>query len=254
VGQDPSDPPLLEYTFLQVGVEDGLTDMSGNCGNLTSAVGPYAIDDGLLERQLSDQSILDFNRAIRIRTEAGNDSLTVPATIDLLNRNTNKTIRSTFFVSATTKRVQNRQWEYEPRGDFEMPGVPGTGSEIRLQWLQPGGSKTPSALPTGSAIDEVIVNGHPYSVSLVDVSNPGIFIDGRELGWDPSRKPTELDNNTSLMATLEGIRRAGTEMMGLDPTKPSVPKIVIVFAAECTDRHIDCQVSNARLSEKDLRD
>ena len=246
VQREPPTPPPLEYTFLQVGVADGEVDMSGNCGNLTAAVGPYAVESELMRDQLQDQSILDLTRGIRISTQDSafqpQEILAVPATVDLWNRNTNKVIRSTFWVSHIERGLQS-QWNFEPRGNFEMPGVPGTGSEIRLQWLKPGGSKTASTLPTGSATDSVTVKGRTFSVSLVDVSNPGIFIDGRELGWDPSWKPTELDSNTDLMETLDQIRRAGTEKMGLDPNKPSVPKIVLVFPSKAEDRHIDCQVS-----------
>ena len=216
--------------------------MSGNCGNLTAAVGPYAVEISLLVDQLRQHSILDLTRGIRINTQGRLYRYAVPATVELWNRNTDKIIRSTFWVSLDQRSSQER-WNFEPRGHFEMPGVPGTGSEIRLQWLKPGGSKTTSTFPTGSASESVNVNGRTFAVSLVDVSNPGIFVDGRELGWDPSRKPTELDDNPDLMATLDQIRQAGTKKMGLDPKKPSVPKIVMVFPSNSDDRHIDCQVS-----------
>lgn len=228
--------PHVAYTFLQVGVQDGAVDMSGNCGNLTSAVGPYAIDLGHLRRQYAN--ILDYNRASWIKQPSRADRCAVPATVNLLNSNTNKIIRSTFMVS---QGQDLQQWKFEPRGNFAMPGVPGRASEISLQFLNPGGSKTSGTLPTGNPVDSIEVADRIFAVSLVDISNPGIFIDGRELGWDPTRKPTELDADTTLMATLEQIRRMGARMMGLDPDKPSIPKIVLVFPSENSDIHVHCQ-------------
>ncbi|ETN44112.1 uncharacterized protein HMPREF1541_10662 [Cyphellophora europaea CBS 101466] len=210
----------IQYTFFQVGVTDGLLDMSGNCGNLTSAVGPAAIDAGLLDAHLEDP-----------RTRV---------TFRLLNLNTNQVIQSTFSVSRPESQP-GAPWRFEPRGNFTMPGVAGTGSEITLRWLSPGGSKTTAALPTGRPLDQVEVEGQNYNVSLVDVSNPGIFISGADLGWDPARNPDELDAQPNLMEKLEVIRRKGAAMMGLDPDKPSIPKIVLVYRPRSAETHIDCQ-------------
>lgn len=237
--------PHVQYTFIQVGVEDGALDMSGNCGNLTSAVGPCAIDSGQLQQQLRDREnepILDFGRAYKIREQGKPTYCAVPVTVNLLNNNTRKLVRSTFVVSRPYE--SDSAWRFEPRGRFSMPGVPGTGSEIKLQFLNPGGSKTPDKLPTGNPVDTIRVGAQDYTVSLVDISNPGIFIDGRVLSWDMSRKPAELDSQTSLMQTLEEIRRKGAEMMGLDPEKPSIPKIVLVFPSTSDRRHLDCQVGD----------
>lgn len=235
--------PHVAYTFLQVGVEDGVVDMSGNCGNLTSAVGPFAVDSAQLTHQLLDsgsESMMAFDRAYKIEEQGRPPYCAVPIAVNLLNYNTGKVIRSIFSVSRPYG--SDSPWKFEPRGQFSMPGVPGKGSEIKLQWIDPGGSKTSSALPTGNPLDMIQVGGQTYSVSLVDVSNPGVFIDGRTLGWDLSRKPTELDSDTRLMQTLEDIRRRGAEMMGLDPSKPSIPKIVLVFPSDSDTRHLDCQV------------
>lgn len=235
----------VDYTFIQVGVEDGELDFSGNCGNLTAAVGPHAVNSDML--RLNENS-LTLEDAMRISDSSQRpDRIAVRASFLIHNTNTKKVIRCTFMVSRANSKLST--WTFEPRGTYTMPGVPGEGSEIRLQWLNPGGSKTASTLPTGNPTDVITVDGSEYNVSLVDISNPGIFIYGRDLGWDSRRSPDDLNSQTTLMTLLETIRRKGAETMGLNPNAQAVPKIVMVFPGSANN-HIDCQAISMQKAHK----
>ena len=86
--------------------------------------------------------------------------------------------------------------------------------------------------------------------SLVDVTNPGIFVNGCALGWTHSATPDELNAQTDLMSRLELIRRRGTEMMGLDPNNAAVPKIVLVYPPASNDVDITCQTLSMETAHK----
>lgn len=214
----------IDYTFFQIGIKDGRLDMAGNCGNLSAAVGPFALDAGIYAagNQSSDTS--------------GQPRQDRQITMRMRNTNTKKIIEATFkscFI--------NGYWQFQHLGDATIDGVASTASKITLSFLDPEGSKTASALPTGNPIDTIEVGNLSIEASLVDVSNPGIFINGSEIGWRPNATPEELNANQSLLNTLEEIRRRGTEMMGLDPNISSIPKIVLLFPPTTDNIDITCQ-------------
>lgn len=198
----------VDFEFVQVVIDDGSLDLASNCGNMTAAIGPFAVDNGLAKLQ-----------------NTGDPSQPTSATVRIYNTNTKKVIHSTFPVTGRTPK-------FYPRGNTRMDGVPGTGSRISLSFLSPGGTQTNKTLPTDDAttlLDTKDVSGSSVQVSLVDVANPGVYVDGGKLGIDPDTRPEELDQNRKMMDLLERIRREGAEKMGLDPDIASVPKIVIVF-------------------------
>src|SRR5437868_6315660 len=139
----------VDYTFAQVSVTQPVVDWGGNCGNLSAAVGPYAVDAGLVEAE---------GELVSLR---------------LFNTNTQKTIVS--HVPVVDRRAA-------VSGDYAIPGVPGTGARVVLDFLDPAGSVTGSLLPTGRTRDEVRVgDGRTFSVSVVDAANPVVFLLAREL-------------------------------------------------------------------------
>jgi 2-methylaconitate cis-trans-isomerase PrpF len=207
----PSRPEVadVDYTFVQVGIKDGVLDKAGNCGNLSSLVGPMGLNEGLV----TEPSLETV------------DGQTI-ASVRIFNTNTSKVIVSRFAVEGTPPR-------YTPHGDYVMDGVPGTGNRITLRFLDPAGAKTGKALPTGNAVDVLTLeDGSTIPASLVDVSNPGVFVRAGDLGLaDPEGlTPDIVEADPALKAKLAQIRRAGTSAMGLDPTIESVPKIVILFS------------------------
>ncbi|QPP07502.1 hypothetical protein G4Z16_15150 [Streptomyces bathyalis] len=193
----------VTYEFGQVSIDRPLVDRTGTCGNMSAAVGIFAVDEGLVPA-------------------------TDPVTqVKFLNINTGK---------AVTAHVPTRDGRFDPAGDFAMPGVPGTGSSIRLDYLHPGGAVTGSLLPTGQTVDKVEVPGiGTVEMSVVDAANPLLFVRWEALGLTGRELPDEIDSDPELLARLELVRASagvhiGTATSAGDATKrtPSVPKLALV--------------------------
>ncbi|PNP55602.1 hypothetical protein THARTR1_04126 [Trichoderma harzianum] len=205
-----------EFTFVQVGIRDGALDLAGTCGNMSAIVGPAAWDMGLVPPSRI-ASRVSYDAATRSRW----------ATLRILNTNTNKVVVSRF-------QLDGSPLAYAPHGDYAMDGVPGTQSPITLSFLDPAGAKTGRALPTGNPIDELhLPDGSRVKASLVDVSNPGVFITTSSLGIDDvtaaNLTPAHVEADAALKARLEQVRHAGASAMRLDPKIESVPKVVMLL-------------------------
>src|SRR5262249_18891855 len=134
----------VDYTFGQVEVTRAAVDYRGNCGNISSAIGPFAIDEGLV---------------------AAREPITV---VRIHNTNTRKLIHAHVPVDRSEAAV---------RGDFSLDGVPGTGARVQLDFLDPGGAVTGRLLPTGRALDALDVPElGTIAASLVDATNPMVFV------------------------------------------------------------------------------
>ncbi len=183
----PSRPDAdIDYTFAQVRIERAHVDYGGNCGNMSSAMGPFAVDEGLVPRPKGSQAV------VRIH-----------------NTNTKKIIVSRFVTDGEEAAVS---------GDMAIDGVAGTGSPIRLEFLSPGGARTGKLLPTGRATDRLDVAGYGrIPASLVDAANPVCYVPAEAVGATGTEKPTEIEANAQLMAKLEAIRRAASVAMGIAP-------------------------------------
>lgn len=185
----------IDYTFAQIGVGDAAVDFASNCGNMSSAMGPFAIDEGLVEAAADE---------VMVRIH---------------NTNTGKVIHATFAVEDGRAAVD---------GDFELKGVAGTGAPVRMAFQSPGGAITGRLLPTGNPVDRLDVPGMgTVEASLVDAANAVVFVEAAALGIQGSESPLDLDQDTDLMDRLQAIRRAGGEMMGIQ-VSPSNPKVGFV--------------------------
>lgn len=219
----------VDYTFVQVGIKDGHLDVAGNCGNMSSVVGPFAFNEGL----------------VKAKGLAGdNDEVTVR----MFNTNTSKEVYNTF-------RVNSDRTAFNPLGDYSIDGVGGTGSMITLSFRDPGGAKTGYALPTGNAIDTLCLgDGSTVRATLSDIANPGVFVLASELGLPGDIHPDVLGANSALMERLENIRQAGAAAMGLDPGTQSVPKIVLLSSPSQSDIdhgvHIVCRALSMQQAHK----
>ncbi|RFU77050.1 duf453 domain protein [Trichoderma arundinaceum] len=216
VGPNGSSSVDAEFTFAQVGIRDGSLDLAGTCGNMSAIVGPAAWDMGILP-QSRIPSIVSYDAATRSRW----------ATLRILNTNTSKVVVSRF-------KLDGSPLMYCPQGSYAMDGVPGTQSPITLSFLDPAGAKTGRALPTGNPVDELtLADGSTVRASLVDVSNPGVFITASSLGLDDAMAanltPAIVEADAALKSRLEQVRRAGASAMGLDPKIESVPKVVMLL-------------------------
>jgi hypothetical protein len=186
----------VEYTFGQVAVDEPFVDYGANCGNLTSAIGPFAVDEGLVE------------------TADGE------AVLRLYNTNSDKLIESRFEVRGGRAAVDGSQ---------ALPGVAGEGAPIRLAFLEPGGAATGRLLPTGNVVDRLEVPGHgAIDASIVDATTAVAFVRAADLGLDGAEMPEALEAMPGLLERLEAVRRAAAQAAGLPPGGRSVPKIGFV--------------------------
>lgn len=193
----------VDYTFAQVAVDRPAVDWRDNCGNLSAAVGPFAVDEGLV-RPAAD----DWGEAL----------------VRIHQVNTRKLIHARFPL---------RDGRAAVRGDFAIAGVPGTGARIRLDFLAPGGTQTGALLPTGRAVDVLEVGGFgPLRATLVDAANPAVFVAAADLGLSGAESPDELENAAGLMDLLDRVRRSAGVAMRLGASPGDVglasPRVAVV--------------------------
>jgi hypothetical protein len=193
----------VDYTFAQVVIDKAEVDYSATCGNLSSAVGPFAVDSGLLKPDEGQQ------------------------TVRVYNTNTKKIYHATFEVTDGV---------FQPVGGFEIPGVSGTGSRIRLDYLDPGGATSGKLLPSGNPMDVLDVPGvGRVEASLVDASNAVVFVAAERFGKTATESVSDLESDSKFMADLDAVRRVAAVVMGLADTPETAklgnPKIGIVGAA-----------------------
>ena len=204
----PSDKPGVdvEYTFRQVDIVIPRVDGSANCGNISSAVGPFAIDEGLVPAV---------------------EPITV---VRVLNTNTNKIIE---------EHVRVEDGHAMVHGDEVIQVVPGPGSRIDMYFEDPAGSKTGKLFPTGQKKEVFDVPGYgPAEVTVLDCSNPMVFIKASDLGIKGSEL-TELNQNKDVMEHIERIRGMAAVKCGFVENwedartkSTSAPKVSIVSAPQ----------------------
>ena len=207
VGPSTREDADVDYTFAQVSVSDAVVDYGSNCGNMSSAIGPFALDEGLVASSPQGEVVARIH-----------------------NTNTGKIIRASFNVADGEAAVD---------GGFTLDGVSGAGAPIRLDFLSPGGSRTGKLLPTGSATCLLSVEGiGAVEASLIDAANPCVFVAAADLGKTGTETPSALEGDGDLLCRLEAIRRAASVAMGLaSDTRAaasivSVPKIAMVAAPQ----------------------
>ncbi len=204
----PSNKPGVdvEYTFRQVDIVIPRVDGSANCGNISSAVGPFAIDEGLVPAV---------------------EPITV---VRVLNTNTNKIIE---------EHVRVEDGHAMVHGNEVIQGVPGTGSRIDMYFEDPAGSKTGKLFPTAQKKEVFDVPGYgPAEVTVLDCSNPMVFIKASDLGIKGSEL-TELNQNKDVMEHIERIRGIAAVKCGFvekwedaRTKSTSAPKVSIVSAPQ----------------------
>jgi 2-methylaconitate cis-trans-isomerase PrpF len=129
-------------------------------------------------------------------------------------------------------RVPVRKGKVVSEGDYAIDGVPGTGARIELSFFDPGGATTGRLLPTGNAVDKVLLStGEEVSLTIVDAGNPTAFFHSRDLGLRGTELPAEFDRDEQNRMKLEAIRKKVADLMGI-PLNPSIPKVAFVAPAE----------------------
>lgn len=173
----------IDYTFGQVSYVAAKIDYSGNCGNISAGVGPFAVDEGLVKVEEPYTTVV------------------------VNNTNTGKLL---------IERVEVVNGKAKVTGDYSIAGVPGTGSEITIDFSDTAGASTGKILPTGNVVDKIEVEGYgEIEVSLVDAANPVVFVRAKDLGLTGIETPAQIDENKKMLATLEEIRGKGAVLMGL---------------------------------------
>jgi hypothetical protein len=200
----PSERPDADvnYTMAQVSINEAVIDFRGNCGNISSGVGPFAIDEGLVEAREPE------------------------TVVRIWNTNTNKILKAYVPTYAGKSKYT---------GDYAIDGVPGTGSKILLDYSATGGTINGKILPTGNTVDVISVPTlGKIEVSVVDAGNPTCFLRPEVVGFSGVEGP--LDQKvTNALDTIELIRGTVSKMLGLadDASKtriqsPTLPLIAFV--------------------------
>ena len=211
----------VDYTFAQILIDTPRVDYGINCGNMSSAIGPFAIDEGLVVRPTGGDAV------VRIH-----------------NTNTRKIIVARFPMEGDLAAVD---------GDMAIDGVAGTGAPIRLEFMAPGGARTGRLLPTGRARDTLDVPGiGPVTVSLVDAANPCVMVAAATLGATATETPTQVEADKPLMAKLEAIRRAASVTMGIAPNIDAAANMSAPFIAMLAQPTAMTTLSGRTLSPADM--
>ena len=186
----------LNYTFGQVGIDLPYVSYSANCGNLSAAVGTFAIQQGLIP------------------------AVEPVTTVHIFNTNTRQVLVSRIPVSGGQPSVN---------GDCAIAGVPGTGAEIQLDFARTKGASTGSLLPSGNVVDEIYVPelGKSIIVSIVDVAKVTLFFHARDIGIRGTETPDEF--TPEILNRFWAIRNAGAKHIGLSP-ESRLPHPVSVIA------------------------
>ena len=175
----------VDYDFGQVSVDMPVVGKTMNCGNISSAVGPFAIDEGLVEAVEPITSVRIFNK------------------------NTNKAIIA---------RVPVKDGKAMTEGDFEIDGVPGAGAKVQIEFNKPQGAVSGKLLPTGNPKDTIEIEGKVYEYSFVDAANPVVFVRAEQFGLKGTELPWEFEalaNSAEICRLLEIIRGTCAITIGL---------------------------------------
>ncbi len=193
----------VDYTFAQVEIESDVVVYTGNCGNISAGVGPFAVDEGLVP-------LTEGNTQVRI-----------------YNTNTGKMIIAEVPVSGGKAKVD---------GSFVVPGVPGTGAEIAMNWADSVGAATGRLLPTGNATDRIeLENGRVIEATLCDAANPCVWLLASSVDLEGGELSNEIDSNPRLIDAIREVRGKAAVLFGfcrnwrlVDAESPGLPMVGLV--------------------------
>ncbi|EKM27612.1 2-methylaconitate cis-trans isomerase PrpF [Vibrio sp. HENC-03] len=195
----------VDYLFGQVSIDKPFVDWSGNCGNLSAAVGPFAIHAGLI-----DEDRIPQNGIVTVRVWQVNIGKTILIHVPIVNG----------FVQET--------------GEFELDGVTFPAAEIQVDFLDPADGEG-SMFPTGNLVDDLVVpDVGTFNATFINAGIPTIFVDAEALGYQGTELQDDINNDESALARFESIRAYGALKMGLidsleeAQTRQHTPKIAFV--------------------------
>ncbi|MEN2269126.1 2-methylaconitate cis-trans isomerase PrpF [Vibrio diabolicus] len=195
----------VDYLFGQVSIDKPFVDWSGNCGNLSAAVGPFAIHAGLIP-----QDRIPENGIVTVRVWQVNISKTILIHVPIVNG----------FVQET--------------GEFELDGVTFPAAEIQVDFVDPSDGEG-SMFPTGNLVDDLVVpDVGTFNATFINAGIPTIFIDAESIGYQGTELQDDINNDDTALAMFESIRARGALKMGLiseleeAQTRQHTPKIAFV--------------------------
>ncbi|EPR7484958.1 2-methylaconitate cis-trans isomerase PrpF [Vibrio alginolyticus] len=195
----------VDYLFGQVSIDKPFVDWSGNCGNLSAAVGPFAIHAGLIP-----QDRIPENGIVTVRVWQVNISKTILIHVPIVNG----------FVQET--------------GEFELDGVTFPAAEIQVDFVDPSDGEG-SMFPTGNLVDDLVVpDVGTFNATFINAGIPTIFIDAESIGYQGTELQDDINNDDTALAMFESIRAYGALKMGLisdleeAQTRQHTPKIAFV--------------------------
>ncbi|WP_448130619.1 2-methylaconitate cis-trans isomerase PrpF [Stenotrophomonas rhizophila] len=201
----------VDYLYGQISIETAFVDWSGNCGNLSTAVGPFAISNGLI-----DPARIPHNGLCTVRIWQANIGKTILA-----------------YVPIVDGQVQED-------GDFELDGVTFPAAEIQLEFLDPSDEGEGGAMfPTGNLVDTLDVPGvGSFQVTMITAGIPTIFLNAADLGYTGTELQPAINEDKAALARFEAIRAHGAVRMGLietieqAATRQHTPKVAFVAPAQ----------------------
>jgi 2-methylaconitate cis-trans-isomerase PrpF len=207
IGPPTREDADVDYTFGQVSITTPFVDYAGNCGNISSGVGPFAIDEGLV------------------------DAVEPVTTVRIHQTNTRSIIVAEVPVHEGKAAVE---------GGYSVAGVPGSGARIGLDFSDTAGAVTGGILPTGKVRDVLEVDGvGQVEVSIVDAGNPVVFVRASRLGLEGTESPDEIDADAGLLDSIERVRGHAAQLIGMvggwreaAERSPYVPFIALVEPAK----------------------
>ncbi|MGR5070401.1 2-methylaconitate cis-trans isomerase PrpF [Vibrio alfacsensis] len=195
----------IDYLFGQVSIDKPFVDWSGNCGNLSAAVGPFAIHSGLIP-----QDRIPENGIVTVKVWQANISKTILVHVPVVNG----------FVQET--------------GEFELDGVTFPAAEIQVDFVDPADGEG-SMFPTGNLVDDLMVpNVGTFNATFINAGIPTIFVDADSIGYQGAELQDDINNDEVALAMFESIRAHGALKMGLitsleeAQTRQHTPKIAFV--------------------------
>ncbi|HHY0379365.1 TPA: 2-methylaconitate cis-trans isomerase PrpF [Vibrio parahaemolyticus] len=205
VSRSSRDDHDVDYLFGQVSIDKPFVDWSGNCGNLSAAVGPFAIHAGLIP-----QERIPENGIVTVRVWQVNISKTILVHVPIVNG----------FVQET--------------GEFELDGVTFPAAEIQVDFVDPAAGEG-SMFPTGNLVDDLVVpDVGTFNATFINAGIPTIFIDAESIGYQGTELQDDINNDDAALAMFESIRAHGALKMGLiskleeAQTRQHTPKIAFV--------------------------
>jgi len=189
----------VDYLFGQVAIDKAFVDWSGNCGNLSGAVGPFAISAGLV-----DDARVPKNGVAVIRIWQANIGKTIIAHVPITNG------------------------EVQETGDFELDGVTFPAAEVQLEFMDPAGDEDGDGgaiFPTGNVVDDLEVPGvGVLKATMINSGIPTIFVNAEAIGFTGTELQPDINNDDALQAKLEKIRAYGALRMGLIKSLDEIAK------------------------------